>query len=103
CEGQRSAPTQQDARARHRTANLMENVLTPGEQARPDAAREATSAELRPKQPKRTEPKAVARADAPAKADPGAAPEVSVIVPITVGNARARDVVTALGSELDRP
>jgi glycosyltransferase involved in cell wall biosynthesis len=97
----------------------MENVLTPDEDARPKAApeprpepRPESQPEPQPgepraqvpreKPPKKTEPKAVARPDAPVHADPGAAPEVTVIVPITVGDARTRDVVTALGGELDR-
>jgi hypothetical protein len=42
------------------------------------------------------------RAAAPAAATSGAAPEISVIVPVSTVDGRVREVVTALSAELDR-
>ncbi|MBL8863346.1 MAG: glycosyltransferase [Planctomycetes bacterium] len=68
-----------------------------GPEARPDAPHDAGV-----KGPKRRAPKrapALPVADAAPLAGP---PEVSVIVPITTGDGRVREVVTALAAELER-
>lgn len=55
------------------------------------------------KKRKQKAPKTVARSDVAApKLDPAGEIEVTVIVPILTGDGRARDVVEAVGSELER-
>jgi hypothetical protein len=55
-----------------------------------------------PKAPKRKAPRKPQETAGPAPAPAAGAPEVSVVVPITAGDARVREVVEALSSELTR-
>lgn len=64
----------------------------------PSAEGGATS----PKTQKRKAPKAVARADAAQAPTTEGSPEITVIVPVTTGDGRVREVVTAVFGELDR-
>lgn len=61
------------------------------------------AAEAAPRKPKNRAPKkAPSEVAAAAPATRAGPPEVSVIVPITTGDGRVREVVTALSAELDR-
>ncbi|MDZ4772684.1 MAG: glycosyltransferase [Planctomycetota bacterium] len=63
----------------------------------------APTAEELPKPKKQKSPKVVARVDVAApELDPARDIEVTIIVPIQTGDGRVRDVVEALGSELER-
>lgn len=91
------APAAEDAPA---AATPVPESAGPGADAA-SARRENGASE--PRAPKKKAPKRAPAEAAPAPAAPkGGPPEVTVIVPISTGDGRVREVVTALSAELER-
>ncbi|MCY2961673.1 MAG: glycosyltransferase [Planctomycetota bacterium] len=76
---------------------------TEGSETGPGGTEAASSDAPAPKAPKKKAPKKAPAESAPALAAPkGGPPEISVIVAVTTGDGRVREVVTALSAELER-